>query len=189
LSFYNTYKSWGELREFLQKINPPQCFTVNYLPKENEYAIWIGNQPYYSYEKLIELEQKEKAETRELNRKLTKQNLHLNSEIKEILIENQRSKGELDVLKVEFNNSTLSNYRLEQQVNNYKYENEQLKEVYKDREDDIDFYVKQLKDIVEQIETDYTQEEILIGEDEGFTMLLSVIYQIAKGSTEINEFD
>lgn len=64
MSFYNTYKSWEDLMDYLRQVDPPQCFTVNYLPEKDEYAIWIGNQPYYNYEKLIELEQREKNELR-----------------------------------------------------------------------------------------------------------------------------
>jgi hypothetical protein len=65
MSLYTTFPSWEELIDFLHsEAEPPQCFTVNYQPNDENYAIWIGNQPYYSYEKLIELEQQEKDELR-----------------------------------------------------------------------------------------------------------------------------
>jgi hypothetical protein len=57
-----THKTWDQLIEYLKTVDHPRCFTVNYLPDNNEYELWIGNQPYYNYEELIELEQKEKHE-------------------------------------------------------------------------------------------------------------------------------
>lgn len=51
--------------DHLKNTDAPQCFTVNYLPKTDEYEMRIGNQPYYHYEKLIELEVKEKGELRD----------------------------------------------------------------------------------------------------------------------------
>jgi len=44
----------------------------------------------------------------------------------------------------------------------------------------LERYAQAMKDIVRQIETDYTQQEIELGGSAGFSNLLSVIYQIAK---------
>ena len=60
MSYYTTFNSWDEMLDYLKKVDHPQCFMVNYLPDTQEYAMWIGNQPYYSYEKLIELEMEDK---------------------------------------------------------------------------------------------------------------------------------
>lgn len=59
MSMNTTFDSWVEMMEHLQQVDDPQCFTVNYLPETESYEIWIGNQPYYHYDKLIELEEKD----------------------------------------------------------------------------------------------------------------------------------
>ncbi|MEK5085220.1 hypothetical protein [Bacillus sp. FSL H8-0515] len=59
MSLNTTIKSWDEMVSFLQGVDHPQCFTVNFLPESGEYEMWIGNQPYYNYERLIELEEKD----------------------------------------------------------------------------------------------------------------------------------
>lgn len=65
MSMYDRLKKWDDVIGFLKDVGyHPQCFTVNYLPETEEYSIWIGNQPYHSYEKLIELEEKEHQETK-----------------------------------------------------------------------------------------------------------------------------
>lgn len=71
MSMHATFDTWEELTKYLQTVDHPKCFTVNYIPKDDNYALWLGNQPYYSYEELIELEQNEKKELRsELRRKM-----------------------------------------------------------------------------------------------------------------------
>lgn len=62
-------------------------------------------------------------------------------------------------------------------------ENKQVKEAYQDRCDDIDFYVKELKEIANQIEADFTQEEI-----DNVSALIKVIYGIATRATEIPDY-
>lgn len=65
MSMYDRLKKWDDVIRFLKDVDyHPQCFTVNYLPETEEYSIWIGNQTYHSYEKLIELEEKEHQETK-----------------------------------------------------------------------------------------------------------------------------
>jgi hypothetical protein len=64
LSLNTTFESWKELMEHLNSADYPKCFTVNYKPETDQYEIWIGNQSYYNYEKLIELEEKEKEQLR-----------------------------------------------------------------------------------------------------------------------------
>ncbi|MFP7486447.1 hypothetical protein SFC65_19975 [Priestia filamentosa] len=64
MSLFTSISTWDELIDFLKRENPPQCFTVNYIPAKDNYDIWIGNQPYYSYEKLIELEEKDREKIR-----------------------------------------------------------------------------------------------------------------------------
>ncbi|MGA4713105.1 hypothetical protein [Bacillus safensis] len=65
MSMYDRLKKWDDVIGLLKDVDyHPQCFTVNYLPETEEYSIWIGNQPYHSYEKLIELEEKEHQETK-----------------------------------------------------------------------------------------------------------------------------
>ncbi|WP_144522955.1 hypothetical protein [Bacillus pumilus] len=79
MSMYDRLKKWDDVVEFLKDVDyHPQCFTVNYLPETNEYSIWMGNQPYHSYEKLIELEEKEHRETK---KKLETEIKSLKSEI------------------------------------------------------------------------------------------------------------
>lgn len=65
MSAYITFKNYDELLRYLESIDHPKCFTVNYLPDSYEYALWIGNQPYYTYEELIKLEQEEKNQLKE----------------------------------------------------------------------------------------------------------------------------
>jgi chromosome segregation ATPase len=67
MSFYNTYKTWGELLKYLEEADYPKCFRVNYLPDEEEYALWIGNQPYETYEEIIEDVYGQLAKAREKN--------------------------------------------------------------------------------------------------------------------------
>ncbi|PRS47530.1 hypothetical protein [Bacillus sp. MZGC1] len=79
MSMYHRLKKWDDVIGFLKDVDyHPQCFTVNYLPETEEYSIWIGNQPYHSYEKLIELEEKEHHETK---KKLEIEIKNLKSEI------------------------------------------------------------------------------------------------------------
>ncbi|MBV6717221.1 hypothetical protein [Paenibacillus chitinolyticus] len=72
MSMNTTFKTWDELLEYL-KTQDGKCFNVNYLPKEDEFEIWIGWKPFYNYEKLIELEQDEKNKLRAENEKLKEQ--------------------------------------------------------------------------------------------------------------------
>ncbi len=60
MSMNATFETWEELMQYLQDVDHPKCLMVNYLPNDDKYELWIGSQPYYSYEKLIDLEQKEK---------------------------------------------------------------------------------------------------------------------------------
>lgn len=79
MSMYDRLKKWDDVVGFLKDVDyHPQCFTVNYLPETDEYSIWIGNQPYHSYEKLIELEEQEHHETK---KKLEIEIKNLKSEI------------------------------------------------------------------------------------------------------------
>lgn len=66
MSAYMIFKDYKEILSYLENVDYPKCFTVNYLPDSCEYALWIGNQPYYIYEELIKLEQDEKNEFRKI---------------------------------------------------------------------------------------------------------------------------
>lgn len=79
MSLHTEFESWEDLIEHLKYSDPPKCLTVNYLPDENKYEMWIGNQPYYTYEQLIELEEIE-------NQKLRKENKHLRETLDRILV-------------------------------------------------------------------------------------------------------
>ncbi|WPS85447.1 hypothetical protein SMD22_02110 (plasmid) [Brevibacillus halotolerans] len=70
MSLNTKFNTWGEVLEYLKRYEEPKCLTVNFLNEENQYEIWIGNQPYHNYEQLIELEQKEKEELRKTNKQL-----------------------------------------------------------------------------------------------------------------------
>lgn len=54
MSYNTTFESYGELIKYLQKVSNPQCFTINYLPETDEYSLDIGNQPYETYEQIID---------------------------------------------------------------------------------------------------------------------------------------
>jgi len=54
MSMNNSYKDWNALITYLQSVDPPQCFTVNYKPHDGTYELWIGNQPYETYDRMIE---------------------------------------------------------------------------------------------------------------------------------------
>ncbi|PFP30243.1 hypothetical protein COJ96_05895 [Bacillus sp. AFS073361] len=54
MSFNTVFKEYGDVINFLKNHDNPACFTVNYRPKEDDYELWIGNQPYENYEKMIE---------------------------------------------------------------------------------------------------------------------------------------
>ncbi|MED0704928.1 hypothetical protein [Aneurinibacillus aneurinilyticus] len=82
MSLYTTFETWDETIEYLKSVDRPQCFTVNYLPKEKEYALWIGNQPYDFYEELIE---QQRQEIKERERISDVQNVHLTRNGKEIM--------------------------------------------------------------------------------------------------------
>jgi predicted RNase H-like nuclease (RuvC/YqgF family) len=70
MSYYTTFKTYTEVKEFLKDVDDPKCFTVNYKPDEQEYALWVGNQPYYEYEKWIEEEERKVKELKKENKKL-----------------------------------------------------------------------------------------------------------------------
>jgi hypothetical protein len=75
MSFNATFKTYEQVLNYLHEVDYPQCFTVNYRPNENDYELWIGNQPYYIYEQWIEeVEQKVKE--------LKKENLILKLKLK-----------------------------------------------------------------------------------------------------------
>jgi hypothetical protein len=65
MSMQLSFKTYDELIESLRVADNPVCMTINYIPDEDEYLLDVGNQPYYSYEKLIELEQEEKQQLRD----------------------------------------------------------------------------------------------------------------------------
>lgn len=108
--------------------------------------------------------------------------------IKKLKAENDRIGIELDalkVLKVEFNNRTLSNYRMEQKNKNLEFELKQIKDAYADREGDIDSYVKVLEEI---------KEVYLYGQPnhEGEVMVecedtCDAMYQLAVDATTITD--
>jgi hypothetical protein len=54
MSFNTIFSTYEDIINFLKNKDYPQCFTVNYRPKYDDYEIWIGNQPYENYEKMIE---------------------------------------------------------------------------------------------------------------------------------------
>lgn len=64
MSYNANFKTYDEIIEYLQTADQPQCFTVNYLPDTDEYSMWIGNQPYYVYEKWIKEEEERVKELR-----------------------------------------------------------------------------------------------------------------------------
>ena len=70
MSMNTTIKTWQEILDYLKTVDAPQCFTVNYLPDDDEYALWIGNQPYYIYEQWIEEEEIKVKELKQQNTKL-----------------------------------------------------------------------------------------------------------------------
>lgn len=95
MSLNTTFKSWEDMINHLQNVDAPQCFTVNYLPDTEEYEIWIGNQPYYNYEKLIALEAKD-------NNKLVKRIKQLNNDKENMYkIATRADFGEVDWNKFE----------------------------------------------------------------------------------------
>lgn len=56
-----TFKTYEEVIQYIANYHNPICFQVNYIPKKDEYELWIGNQPYYNYHEWIEeLEQQNK---------------------------------------------------------------------------------------------------------------------------------
>ncbi|MEH7116194.1 hypothetical protein V7128_02045 [Neobacillus vireti] len=75
MSFNTTFKTYREVIEYLSNSDYPQCFTVNYRPKEKDYELWIGNQSYYVYEQWIE-------EAEQKVRELKKENLILKLKLK-----------------------------------------------------------------------------------------------------------
>lgn len=54
-TLHTKIKNIDELTDMLKKEGQPLCFTANYIPEKEEYELWVGNQPHYNYEKLIEL--------------------------------------------------------------------------------------------------------------------------------------
>jgi hypothetical protein len=54
MSMYTAFKRYDEVIEYLSTVDHPKCFTVNYKPDIDKYALWIGSQPYYVYEDWIE---------------------------------------------------------------------------------------------------------------------------------------
>ncbi len=89
MSMNTTYKTYDEVVRYLETVDHPQCFTVNYLPETDEYALWIGNQPYHVYEEWIEEEESKVKELRNENIRLDKvyknaviRNLNLHDKVK-----------------------------------------------------------------------------------------------------------
>lgn len=70
MSIYTTFKTYDEVIKYLAAVDHPQCFTVNYKPDTKEYALWIGNQPYYVYEEWIEEAEQKYKELKKENKKL-----------------------------------------------------------------------------------------------------------------------
>lgn len=54
MSFNTVFSNYEDVINFLKNHDYPQCFTVNYRPNEDDFEIWIGNQPYETYEQIIE---------------------------------------------------------------------------------------------------------------------------------------
>lgn len=77
MSMYDRFKTWEDLIEYLKGENDYRCFMVNYLPDNDEYALWIGSQPYTTYEKWIEELEEEKRVLKERIRKLEEENREL----------------------------------------------------------------------------------------------------------------
>lgn len=73
MSMYVTLVNWQELIEQLKKTDDPQCFTVNYKPEEEKYALWIGNQPYSNYEEMLDAREQDIADLRTEKRMLQQQ--------------------------------------------------------------------------------------------------------------------
>lgn len=62
MSAQGTFETKDEIIEYLKCSEFPSCLTINYDLGNNNYKLDIGNQPYWTYEQMIDKEQEEKAE-------------------------------------------------------------------------------------------------------------------------------
>jgi hypothetical protein len=69
VSMYTRFNTYEEVISFLKDVDDPVCFTVNYLPDIEEYALWIGSQPYDIYDEFME---KKDNEVRDLKKQVKK---------------------------------------------------------------------------------------------------------------------
>lgn len=95
MSLYTTFKTYHDVLNFLGERDYPTCFKVNYLPNTDEYDLWIGNQPYESYEEIIEDVYNELNKMRDKNNKLRERNDYLDSILASYKTENKALKNRL----------------------------------------------------------------------------------------------
>lgn len=95
MSLNTKFSNWEELISHLKNTDPPKCFTVNYLPDDDEFEMWIGNQPFYNYEQLIELEEQEKRELKQKNKRMREALEY----IQDISLDKRCEKAARDVLR------------------------------------------------------------------------------------------
>lgn len=77
MSMNATYSSYEKLMKYLNEHGEHQCVMFNVIPGTKEYEVWVSNQPHYSYEELIKLEEKDNDLLREKIDKLTEENKKL----------------------------------------------------------------------------------------------------------------
>lgn len=106
MSLNTTFKTKEDLMEYLNSVDIPQCFTANYLPETGEYDLWIGNQPYYNYERLIELEEKDNDKLIEKVKELEKE---LKKEQSQKIVDNDKYENNYNLLEEHVNNIVNTN--------------------------------------------------------------------------------
>lgn len=95
VSFNTVFSNYEDVINFLKNHDSPTCFRVNYRPKEDDYEIWIGNQPYESYDEMIEDIEESLHIARVGRRDLTNYVKQLKEEIESWRSKAQRFEGEV----------------------------------------------------------------------------------------------
>jgi hypothetical protein len=88
MSFYTRFNTYKEAIDYLSEHEYPTCFLVNYLPNTGEYALWIGNQPYYVYEEWMDKKEKALSESKKHAKRLQAINERLNNQLDEKRLDN-----------------------------------------------------------------------------------------------------